>query len=305
MDVYESGYDRIPIKMTHDGKPVDKAPFAQLTIEQHDKCSVANEAALNPMMPELVDSKFLGVRFPTCATPRVLGVRCLTMIDGRPVDMNKNGIWNKHICDTLESYGMSGLDGVLKLNGDATYVETEDAVMEKSGKPDFTYYVFDLWNRPHLTYSERVRSMKHIITDPHPPEIEVLYPSVVYDTKGLMNYWNRCADYGFDGTVMRFGGGYYAWWTHLKGDLKIFSHYRRYKADVVGFEQDGNTGNLRGFKCKNALGQTFSVRAGFTRKQRKDYWDTRTIQVGNRIWFTTQPGTCAPRHPVFIRIDNV
>lgn len=291
--------------MTHDGKPVDKAPFQQLTVEQHDQCSEAHYDALKAMMPEKVDSKFLGVKFPTCATPRVLGVRCLTLLDGDPIDTNKNDIPNEHIRDTLKGYCMSGLDGVIRLNGDSTIVETKAAVADKKGKPDFTYYIFDLWNRSGLTYSERVRSMKHIITDPHPPEIEVLYPSVVYDTKGLMDYWNRCADWGFDGAVMRFGGGYYAWWTHLKGDLKIFSYYGRFKADIVGFEQDGNTGNLRGFKCKNALGQTFSVRAGFTKKQRQDYWDTRTIQVGNHIWFTTQPGTCAPRHPVFIRIDNV
>ena len=51
------------MNMSHDGKPVDKAPFQQLTIEQHDQCSKANEAALKPMMPEKVDSKFLGVRF--------------------------------------------------------------------------------------------------------------------------------------------------------------------------------------------------------------------------------------------------
>jgi len=219
--------------------------------------------------------------------------------------MDAKDIPNEHIFNTLKSYGMSGLDGVIRLNGDTTWFETDVAVIEKSGKPDFTYYIFDLWNRPNLNYVERVLSMKHIITKPYPPEITVLYPSKVYDAKGLLAYWNHCADDGFDGVTMRRASGYYAWWTHLKGDLKEFSYYKRYKADVVGFEQDENTGNLRGFKCINALGQEFSVRAGFTKKQRKDYWDTRTIQVGNHIWFTTQPGTCAPRHPVFIRIDNV
>lgn len=290
--------------MTRDGKPVDKAPFKQLSVEQHNLQSNVYEHKLQAMMPEKVDGRFLGVKFPSLVTPRVAGVRCLTLPDGRPVDELKRNIKNLHICNTLQGYGLSGLDGVLTLEGEVTRNEVIAVVNDKHASPKFQYYVFDLWNRPQHNYNERVRSMNYIITTPYPPEIKVLLPVKVYDTGGLMKYWNKCADDGFDGIVMRQGDAHYAWWTNTMGNLKIFSKFETRTGYIIGVEE-GKPGTLRGFKCLGDKGQEFSVRAGFTDKQRKFYWDTRTIQIGNLIMFNTQPGDCPPRHPVLIRVEKV
>ena len=292
--------------MTHDGKPVDRRPYKPMTREQHNANAVAYEPKLKAMYSEKVDRKFYGIAFPTWVTPKVEGVRCLTLADGGLVDKTLHPIKNNHIYNTLERYGLGGLDGALTLKGDHTLKEITEAVMRVDGKPSFKYYIFDLWNQPMLTYEYRMKELRHQVTKPHPEEIIILNPVCVYDTEGLLKYWNKCALDGFDGIMMRRKKGYYAWWTHLQGDLKEFTKYASGVGAITGVEEyEYVPGTFRGFKCCDSVGRSFAVRKGYTEKERVFFWDTKTIQIGNKIHFTYQPGDCAPRHPTFVRVEKV
>ena len=87
--------------------------------------------------------------YPLIASPKLDGIRCL-IVDGVAVSRSLKPIRNKYVQSILGSHEFNGLDGELVVGSPTdpdVYLKTNSGVMSVEGEPDFTYLVFDQWNR--------------------------------------------------------------------------------------------------------------------------------------------------------------
>lgn len=136
-----------------------------------------------PMLAATIDADnefALGnLEYPLYLSPKIDGIRCLCHPEKGPVTRSFKAIPNKHIREHLQEYcdAELALDGELVgIRSDGTpmkFNETQSAVMSHGGKPDFKYYVFDLFNAPHTTYSARNTTLQVLCTIPEKYSVQL------------------------------------------------------------------------------------------------------------------------------------
>ena len=280
---------------------------------------------LKPMLAETCKS-IEKVKYPVLATPKIDGIRCLTVEGGVPKSRSLKDIPNNHIRYMMENWGMEGLDGELWIPGAKTFGEVSGPIMRIEGTPDFEYKVFDVWDRNTLSYRKRMEVMKERLKTPRPDFVTLVLPEECYDSGGLMAFWDRCADENYEGAVFRDPNGGYKFGRSTKGMMAKLKVFADDEAEIIGFEELMHNKNPA---KKNALGRTerstaksgkvpagklgkflvrdlktdieFEVGTGFTDKQRKEYWQNRQVYVGYILKYRHQPsgGKTKPRFPSF------
>lgn len=144
-------------------------------------------------------------------------------------------IRNKFVQAELGRKELNGLDGELIVgepNAWDCMRKTNSGVMSFNGEPDFSFHVFDYWNRPGIQYSEataQINSVKHhrITRVPQtkicqPKELEALEQSVLDD--------------GYEGLMLRRPDGMYKYGrsTLREGYLIKLKRYHQAEAVIVG-----------------------------------------------------------------------
>jgi DNA ligase-1 len=281
---------------------------------------------LKPMLAETckdIDK----VEFPVLATPKIDGIRCLTVEGGTPKSRSLKKIPNNHIRYMLETWGMEGLDGELWIRGATTFGEVSGPIMRVEGTPDFEYKVFDVWDKPELTYRKRMEVMKERLKAPRPEWVTLVIPEECYNSGGLMAFWNKCASEGYEGAIFRDPEGGYKFGRSTRGMMAKLKVFQDDEAEIIGFEELMTNTNKA---VKNALGRTerssakagkipagklgkfvcrdlktnieFECGTGYTDAQRKSFWRDRQVYVGYIIKYKHQPsgGKAKPRFPVFL-----
>lgn len=115
-------------------------------------------AYTDPVKPEDVDIPPSGVYLSI----KYDGIRAWNK-EKATVSRTLTAIPNRHVQATLAHEDLQGLDGELIVGDPAhpnCYHITESAVMSRDGTPDFNYYVFDIWDIPHLPYRTRLRRLR-------------------------------------------------------------------------------------------------------------------------------------------------
>lgn len=288
--------------------------FDEEVMKKNDKSRAAElVGVLKPMLAETC--KNVGkVKYPVLATPKIDGIRCLTVVGGRPKSRSLKDIPNNHIRYMMETWGMEGLDGELWIKGADNFGEVSGAVMRVEGEPDFEYKVFDIWDRPDLSYEKRMTLLKHRLRKPRPPWVKLVLPEICYNSNGLMSYWSKQADLGFEGAIFRDPEGKYKYGRSTRGMMAKLKLFEDDEAEIIGFEELmhnknpakknklGRTerssakagkvpaGKLGKFECRDLkTGIKFEVGTGFTDKQRKDFWRDRQVYVGMILKYRHQP----------------
>jgi len=244
------------------------------------------------------------VRYPTLCTPKVTGVRCLTLEDGEPKDETLNPIPNKHISQSIKEYNVPFLDGTIHIPG-LNYAEMVEAVMEPEGKPKFEYYLYDLFTPKYrgTPYRVRVEELQEI-PKPRPNFIKILKPTTVYDAEGFMDYWDHCANKRYEGVISRRPGGVYICGTSVHNVACEYTMFETGVAKIIGFVE-GEPKTLKAWKCQDLDTKIkFTIDEGFTSMQRHLFWRNRQVHVGDEILYTHQPNRNGgpPRFPVFLRL---
>ena len=275
------------------------------TLEAYQSMIPLNEKSLVPMVPDKMNTTALltsleAVKYPVLVTPKVRGVRCLTMTDGEPVDGELHSISNQWISETLKVYGMGGLDGVITIRDEYDKRDIKEQVSDPHAAPEFEYHVFDLWCETLMEYDDRIAELVRILPKPRPGMIKVLRPADVRDVDGLVAYWNKCVDEGYDGVMVRQPDGMYT--QHGQpaplGMLDDLSVHATDKATIVG---SIGTDTLDAFMVKDSGGREFTVRCGYTQQQRDMYWKLRRQHIGFDLTYRYNPGGRMPRNCVFIK----
>src|SRR5437764_14153081 len=138
-----------------------------------------SQKPFRPLLAGRLDAGDLSaLRYPAIASPKVDGLRSLAM-DGKPISRSMKPIPNRFIQSVFDTWAgvMNGLDGELvvgSLTAKDVFNVTTSAVTAQDGRPEVTYYVFDLWNQPQH-YAARLSLLSHRSTILW-PQIETLDP---------------------------------------------------------------------------------------------------------------------------------
>jgi DNA ligase-1 len=281
---------------------------------------------LKPMLAETCKD-IKKVKYPVLATPKIDGIRCLTLSGGRPYSRSLKKIPNKYIQAKLQEWGMEGLDGELWIRGATTFGEVSGPIMRIEGEPDFEYKVFDVWDKDSLSYRNRMEVMKVRLKAPRPDFVTLVLPEECYNSGGLMLFWDKCASEGYEGAIFRDPEGGYKFGRSTRGMMAKLKVFQDDEAEVIGFEELmsnqnpakknalGRTerstakagkvpaGKLGKFVCRDlTTGIEFECGTGFTDKQRKEFWQNRQVYVGFILKYKHQPSgvKAKPRFPVFL-----
>jgi len=260
---------------------------------------------LVPMLPKKIDTLVLytnlkAIKYPVLVTPKVKGVRCLTLDDGYAVGIDLQRIPNFFIGYELSNYGMGGLDGVLTIRGELDKSAIVDKVKDVDAVVKFEYHVFDLWAMTHNDYDDRVADLARLLPRPRPPMMKVHAPVTVHDINGLVNYWDECVDGGYDGVVLHQPDGRYVMHGH-PSPVNTYELSLHSMATGTILRAKGEPDVLGAFVVRDKAGNEFDVAHGYTWKEREFFWKTRKQHVGYDLTYRYNPGALMPRNPVFVK----
>ena len=266
--------------------------------------------------------------YPLLASPKIDGIRCLTMNGGIPVSRKMKEIPNKHILNQICLWDKKGLDGELWIKGAKNFGDVSRGVMKRSGEPDFEYIVFDIWDRTDLGYTNRINELCNRLVN-KPEWITILIPVTINNPKELEDYEQKCLDEGYEGVMTRKPNGLYKYGrsTAREEILLKLKRFSDSEAEIIGYQEQmhnyneatkdafGRTerssakagkvpaGVLGKFLCKDRFtGVEFDVGTGFDAKQRKEFWDDRYSYIGKFLKYKFQPSGAQekPRFPTYL-----
>jgi DNA ligase-1 len=121
------------------------------------------------------------LRYPLLATPTIDGIRCL-IIDGVAMSRSLKPIPNAYIQSVIGQNVFNGLDGVLTVGN--RFQDVPSGIMSEHGEPDFTFWVFDVWDRPAMPYGQRILDYHSARFPKFPQRVQMLIAHTIARPSG-------------------------------------------------------------------------------------------------------------------------
>lgn len=255
-------------------------------------------ATFKPMLASPADLD--AVRYPIFASPKLDGIRC-SIVGGKALSRTLKEIPSRFIFDMLSTDRLEGLDGELIVGPPTSttcYRDTVSGVMADNKTPDFTYYVFDLWNHSQNFYQRRLDLHVKVQRLGH-ARIALVEHAQLENRDELDAYESAMVAKGYEGIMLahphktyKFGRA-----TTKGGELLKVKRFEDSEAVVIGIEEEMFNGNeaetnelgrtkrstakagLTGKGTMGALivrdvktGVEFNIGTGFTAADRLDFW---------------------------------
>ena len=273
------------------------------------------------------------LQYPLFTSEKLDGIRCLIK-DGVAYSRTLKPIRNKYIQSILGRPELHGLDGELIVgepNASDCMRKTNSGVMSIEGEPDFTYYTFDIWDRPSTRYKSAYLSLIGKSWDIGDSRIKVIPQVKALNVSDVERHEQTALDMGFEGLMLRSIDGMYKFGraTAKEGILFKLKRYLQEEAIVIGYEQlfrnendpeinelgytqrssakDGLIGLpmlgaliVRG-KFNNTV-TDFPIGTGFTYAEREHLWQDRAGLIGKIVTYKFFPigSKEKPRNSVFV-----
>jgi DNA ligase-1 len=278
------------------------------------------------------------VRFPIFASPKLDGIRA-SVVQGRLLSRTLKEIPSRYIFNQLSNPALEGLDGEL-IVGEPTsptcYRDTVSGVMADNKTPDYAYHVFDLWDKPHLSFTSRRRQLVNLVgrlTDNGVFRIKLVAHAVLHNREELDAYEADRVAEGYEGVMLADPSAIYKFGraTTKGGELLKVKRFVDAEAEVIGVEEEmfnGNTAETNelgrtkrssaqaGKVGKGSMGALivrdlatkveFNIGTGFTAADRAYWWDWFIKQTERTpkpvVKYKSFPIGVKdkPRHPVFL-----
>lgn len=285
-----------------------------------------------PLLAEKVNFDLLS--YPTFASPKYDGFRCLIAGNGDPVSRNLKPIANAYVFGKLKELGLPKFDGEL-LTYTGNKVDDFNTVQSKlttrSGMPDFKYMVFDHYAMPNDEYADREITLREWF-DSHQERfgrIEHVQQKMIHNEEELLDFEAKCLADGWEGVMVRGIDSPYKFGrsTTKEGILLKLKRFFDDEAVVVSAHELLHNANEA---TTNALGYTersshkanmlsmgvlgkftvrwkdveFDIGTGFDASMREKYW--KNDMVGKTLTFKYQSlgPNGKPRFPVFLGFRN-
>lgn len=271
---------------------------------------------------------FSEVRFPTLASYKLDGIRCVIR-DGVPFTRKLKRIPNGHIHRTLSKMNLPNLDGELLIAGARNFSDISSAVMSHAGWPAFEYHVFDLLGDNRVTpYRVRYQTLLAAVEQFGPP-LHLVEHWVVDSIDDVQADFAEAVGAKYEGLILRHHDSPYKFGrsTAREQFLMKVKPLHDDEGKIVDFvEQMHNDNKLeedeRGYakrsKAKEGLvpagclgafvadwrGTTFEIGTGFSLEQRKKFWEQREQLRGKFVRFGYQSIGSKGR-PLFPRFQAI
>ena len=135
--------------------------------------------------------------YPLYVSAKLDGIRCL-IVDGVAVSRSLKPIRNKYVQAKLGHSRFNGLDGELVVGNPSdpdVYLKTNSGVMSIEGEPDFTYRVFDRWDRG---------SNPDWVIEACPDSNIVLHSQeLCMNPEEVLAFERKVLDAGYEGVILR------------------------------------------------------------------------------------------------------
>lgn len=203
------------------------------------------------------------LRLPVYGSPKLDGFRC-RIIDGVAYTKNHKPFRNEFVQDRIGLKALSGLDGELIVgdpcdNKASTVLGRSAAVMSIRGEPDFTFHVFDRFDRPDRPFKWRLGSAEDIVDDYASRRPLTLVDHQLLESLAAVTEHEAAAlASGYEGTCYRDPFGRYknGRSTTLEGLLLKFKRFVDGEARVTKLieghrNENDNTENAQGNKQRS------------------------------------------------------
>jgi len=268
------------------------------------------------------------LKYPLYATPKLDGIRCMK-VNGEIVSRTFKPIPNNYIRETLKSILPEGADGEICLGSDMSFSAVSSAVMREEGKPDFIYYMFDLYSDKPYLYRMKIMALLSFPT----MCVDMLLPVEINNYGELLKFEERCLKRGYEGIMVRTGDSPYKFGrsTRKEGYLLKIKRFTDSEAKIIGFtermhnaneakkdafgrtERSSHAENMEPMDTLGALqvrdiksGIEFEVGTGFDDATRKTIWESQGYYIGKIIKYKSQKSgeKDKPRFPVYLGVRN-
>lgn len=280
-----------------------------------------------PMLAATVED-IGSLRYPLLATPKIDGIRCLRLHDGRVVSRSFKPIPSRRVRALLEGSVPWGCDGEILIPG-VDFNGIQSVVMSHDGwHPEVRLAVFDYVSSPDAVWFPYDNRMNALGDLPDSPVIDKLIPVLINNQDELLQAEETILAAGYEGIMLRKPNGRYKCGrsTLNEGLLLKFKRFVDAEAVVIGFEEkEHNAGEAE----KDAFGLTkrshlkanqvamgtlgamvcrdlnrawqFNIGTGFTDAQRDDIWARREELLGKIVNYQYQDigKKDKPRFPSF------
>lgn len=281
-----------------------------------------------PLLAEAVNLETL--RYPTWASPKYDGFRCVINQMRQPVSRNLKPVANAYVFGKLSELNLPQLDGeLLTYTNDKVddFNTVQSKLSTRSGMPDFQYMVFDYWANPSQPYGKRNSDIRDIFGSRTMPRLHHVQQTQVDNETQLLDYEARCLSEGWEGVMVRDPDLHYKFGrsTTKEGILLKLKRFFDAEAVVVSAHELMHNANEGKY---NALGHLersshqanmqpmgmlgkftvkwkgreveFDIGTGFNESQRREYWTQD--YTGKTLTFKYQSvgPNGKPRFPVFL-----
>lgn len=277
------------------------------------------------------DADLERLQFPYMVTLKLDGHRCVIK-DGVALTSALKPFPNKYIQDYFSSNKFNGMDGELVVGPPTApdvFRRTSSGVRRVDGEPDFTFWVFDLWDVSGPAAHRYKRLCEH--NGRRTERVQVLTALTAYTPEQLFEFEEAAIKAGHEGVMLRHPDSPYKFGraSVTENYLLKLKRFADAEAEIIGFvEQMQNTNEA----TTNALGRTqrssakagkvgkgtlgtlqarvlngryagveFEVGTGLDDTQRRIIWEAQDYYRGRVFTFKYQDvgGYDKPRIPVF------
>lgn len=267
------------------------------------------------------------VPVPALVSTKLDGIRCAIGRGGRTMTRSLKQVPNRFIRNFLETLP-PGLDGELLLADDrAPMRKVGSAVMSHDGEPDFRYAAFDLFDRPRLTFAERLDELAKIVADLDSRVSWVRHVLCRTPEEVVAAHAANVAA-GYEGSIARNPESPYRGGRRRlsQGIIWKLKQWDTLTATVTGWEPKYENLNeavrdargklersshqdlqvaleeLGALHCRFDDGATFKVGSGFTKQESIEWYARRKELAGVKVlvkFALPRPYGMPPRHPTF------
>ncbi len=279
-----------------------------------------------PMLAANADPTKLDFSMGFLATPKIDGIRCLVIGDGKPGRVLSRTF--KPIPNTFIRMTLGMLPGGVDFDGEITvgktFQDSTSGVMtEGLAAIDFAYHVFDVVtnaSRIYDSYARRVDDLRQILTTAYravvPYNLHVVQPVLLMSYEAFERYEEKCLRKGYEGVILRRSFSHYKFGRSTlqeEGLLKV-KRLCDAEGEIIGFKErmandNESVPNALGYKKKSSMRsglrpvgtlgtlvlqdlvtkKRVNIGTGFSDWQRDKYWENRSELLGRIVKYRFQP----------------
>lgn len=183
------------------------------------------------MFKPLLASPAEEYRFPLLASIKIDGIRCCVKPGAGAVSRRILPIPNDYIRTMLTIPELHYHDGEILTftNGKMDLFNTvQSKVMTGSGTPDFTYFMFDHFQYPESSYSNRIKNLRYNIA-----HTKVLTQIPVNNIAELDVIEAKAIEDGYEGLIVRSSDGIYKYGRSTAKEGILLKVVRKQRAEAV------------------------------------------------------------------------